>query len=280
MNSICLNGHFLPANQPALLPDNRGFRYGDGLFETMRMVNGKIPLAGLHFKRLFSGLHTLAYVVPPDFTFANVTGQISELTLLNKVQELGKIRLSVFRGNGALGTNTDNFGYLIEAVAADPALLQLNTTGLSVDVFTGARKMVDAYANLKTSSFLIYSMAGLQARKSGHDDCIVMNSHGRLADASIANIFLVRNNLVITPALTEGVVDGVMRRYLIDRISQSTSLELREGVVTRSDLEVFDELFLTNAVTGLRWVGTCGRKKYSSSAARKIYDDYISPLNE
>jgi branched-chain amino acid aminotransferase len=120
-------------------------------------------------------------------------------------------------------------------------------------------------------------MAAQYAKEKKLNDCLVNNIKGHIADATIANIFLVKNNLVITPALSEGCVSGVMRRYVVGEI-RKTGFDVREGVVTRSDLETFDEVFLTNAMNGIRWVKQFRNKKYINTQTLRIYKEIIEPF--
>ncbi len=146
-----------------------------------------------------------------------------------------------------------------------------------IDIFAGIQKTCDIFSSLKSANFLPYAMAAQYARENKLNDCLLNNIKGHIADATIANIFLVKNNLVITPAPGEGCVHGVMRRYLIEKLP-AANFEVREGVVTKNDLESFDEVFLTNAMYGMRWVKQFHDKKYQHRQSLRIYKDFIQPL--
>lgn len=278
---INLDGNLLPAAEPVLMRDNRSFRYGEGLFETMKLVKGKIILAGLHFDRLFEGLDLLGYRVPQEFTRQEIERMVLELAGRNDCLDLGRVRLSIFRGSGGLDERDDDLHYLIEAEVLPVSFNQLNEQGCVIDIFPQSTKGRDAYSNLKSANYLIYAMASRYARTHQLDECLVMNDLGQIADGSISNVFLVKNNLIITPALTEGCIAGVMRRYLLEKLkSVDDKLEIREGVVRRSDLEVFDEIFLTNAIRGIRWVGRYRDMKFRNHLARQLHEEFILPLLE
>jgi len=277
MNHVYVNGKIVNGDKPVLTADNRSYRYGDGLFETMKMINGKIVLEKLHFERLLNGLRQLKIKLPSLFKAKNVSADILELCKKNKCEGLARIRLSVFRGQGGLYDGNEDAGWLIECRAADESVNQINKKGLLIDLYSGMQKTCDAFSNLKSANFLPYTMAAQFAKEQKVDDCLVGNIKGQIADATIANIFLVKNKLVITPALTEGCVAGVMRRYLIDKLSKS-AFEMREGVVTKNDLETFDEVFFTNAMYGMRWVGQFRDKNYANTQTSKIYKELVEPL--
>jgi len=259
------------------MADNRGYRYGDGLFETMKMVNGKIVLEKLHFERLLSGLQLLKIKPPSSFKTKKLSTDILSLCKKNKCEVLARVRLSVFRGHGGLYDGNEETGWLIECRAADPSVNQFNKKGMLIDLFPGMQKTCDAFSNLKSANFLPYTMAAQHAKGHKLDDCLVANIKGQIADATIANVFLVKNKLVITPALSEGCVNGVMRRYLIEKL-RGSGFEMREGVVTKNDLETFDEVFLTNAMYGIRWVRQFRDKKYDNSQTLGIYKKFVAPL--
>jgi branched-chain amino acid aminotransferase len=277
MNSVCINGRIVSADKPVLMADNRGYRYGDGLFETMKLLRGKIILEKYHFERLFSGLALLKFRVPSSFTAKKLLRDISALAKKNKCDELARVRLSVFRGNGGLYDENKSLQYLIECWPADKTVNQINEKGFVTDIFPGAQKSCDAFSNLKSANYLPYVMAAQYAKENKLDDCLVSNVKGYIADATIANIFLVKNKLIITPALSEGCIGGVMRRYLIEKL-RATRFEIREGIVTKNDLETFDEFFLTNALCGIRWVKLFRDKDYSNIQTLKIYRELIEPL--
>ena len=142
--------------------------------------------------------------------------------------------------------------------------------GLVLDVFPDARKSCDVFANLKSASHLIYVMAARFAKENKLNDCLLLNTDGRICDATIANLFWIKDEIIFTPPLSEGCIAGVKRRYLMERL-QTTGLRLREENCEISDLENADELFLTNAIQGIRWVKQFRNKSYTNSITGKIF---------
>jgi len=266
MISICFNGRLLPADAPVLPADNKSYRYGDGLFETMKVVKGRISLAALHFERLFSGLEILGYRVPQLLTPGKLQQEIQLLCKNNKCERLARVRLSVSRGNGGIYDETDELQYLIECWPLSESSNQLNENGYSIDVFPDARKSCDVFSNIKSANYLPYIMAARYATVNRLNDCLVMNVHERIADASIANIFLIKNGKLTTPALSEGCISGVMRRYLLQEF------KAEETILSIEDVRAADEIFLTNAVNGLRWVKEFRNGKYDHQVASEIQD--------
>jgi branched-chain amino acid aminotransferase len=279
MNHICLDGKMLPADQPVFNADNRGFRYGEGLFETMKLTGGNIRLGNYHFDRLFSGFALMRFEIPGLFTPANITQYIIQLCQKNDCGQQARVRLSVFAGNGGLYEGSRSVHFLIEAGPLPELASQLNENGLVIGIFPDALKSCDAFSNLKSANYLPYAMAARFAKENKWNDCLVQNIHNRIADASIANVFMIRDRTVITPPLHEGCVAGVMRRYLLEKLKSYSGLEVMEQPLYKNDLETADELFLSNAISGIRWVKQFEDKIYNNEKTISIYNKYIKPMH-
>jgi branched-chain amino acid aminotransferase len=277
MNSICINGKIISGDQPVLLASNRGYRYGDGLFETIKISDGKILLANYHFERLFTGLSLLQFEIPVLFTREKITEEILRLCEKNECKKLARVRLSVFRGNGGLYDDDKVLQYVVECWPLNASVNKLNENGLVIDIYRYAEKSCDKFSNLKSANFLPYSMAALFAKENKWNDCLVMNSNGSIADSTIANLFIIKNEIVITPGLEDGCVNGVMRRHLLSRLPVA-GYEVLESSVSVSDVLMADEVFLTNAIHSIRWVRQFSNKVYKNEKAVEIYDRFIKTI--
>ncbi len=271
---VSLNGKTGPADQPVLLASNRGYRYGDGLFETMKLEQGRILLEDLHFKRLMKGLQVMQYEIPGLFSSGKLVEEILRLAEKNQVLRKGRIRLSVFRGNGGLNEGDRNLQYLIECWPLPDEAGRLNENGLLIDIYPDARKSCDLFSGLKTANFLPYSMAALYAKAHKLNDCLVLNTAGNLADTTIANLFIIRDNVLITPGENQGAVDGVMRKYLLMELRKA-GYPVEERAVSIADLKGATEVFLTNAIQGIRWVRQFRDTEYQNSQTLEIYNRFI-----
>jgi branched-chain amino acid aminotransferase len=277
MKFICADGKMLAAHEALLRSDNRSFRYGDGLFETMKMLHGKILMKELHFRRLFNSLSTLGYNIPSSFTESLIGDQIYQLAEKNGCSSLCRVRLTLYRGNGNLYPVPATLNYLAECIALNETVSVFNEKGLIIDVFPDAYKTCDRFSAIKSANFLPYVMGTMHAAKNNIDDCLVTNSKGYIADSTIANIFLVHEDTMSTPALTEGCIDGVMRRYLLEKFSQK-GYTCTEKEISVDELEAADELFLTNSINGIRWVKQFRTKQFNNSFTRKIFQEFIEPI--
>ncbi|MES1226046.1 MAG: aminotransferase class IV [Bacteroidota bacterium] len=277
MKFICSNGKIVADTEPALAKDNRAFRYGDGLFETMKMINGRIILKEFHFDRLFSSVEILKYKIPALFTPSQLVNEINELTEKNQCSDLCRIRLTIFRGNGNLKPSPGNLNYIIECISLNPSVNVLNEKGFSIDIYRNSVKSCDMLANIKSASFLPYVMGSIYAEENKLDDAVLLNTKGMIADTTIANIFLVKEKKLFTPALSEGCINGVMRRYLLEKLREKNYV-CTETEIKEDDLLNADEVFLTNAITGIRWVKNYEGKQYKSAITEKIYNEFIQTI--
>ena len=275
MAFINFNGKLLDQDSPIIRANNRGLRYGDGLFETLKMERGKIRHWDLHMTRLFSGLAALKFVCPKLFTPEFLWTELSRTAEKNKVSKRGRIRLTLIRGNGGL-FDPENLqpNYIIEATELPEQYFRFNENGLVIDVFPDARKSCDAYSSLKHNNYLPYVMAALYAKEHQLNDCLLLNQYNRICDSTIANLFWVKDSQVYTNPISEGPVAGTMRQFLLNRLAEEGNPVI-EAITSPDELLSADELFLTNAAYGIRWVGRFRDKIYSNQTSSKIYSQYV-----
>lgn len=259
-----------------LSANNRGLRFGDGLFETMKSLNGQLQFADEHFARLWKGLQILQFNIPKHFTPEILEEEIRELLKKNDHRKIARIRITVFRGDGGLYdaiNHTPN--YLIQTWQLPDEAGNWNSNGLVLGIYTDVKKSCDILSNLKHNNFLPYVMAALHAKKQKWNDAIILNTAGRLCDTTIANIFLIKDEVIYTPALAEGCIAGVMRKNIINRLVVA-NYKVSEVLLTVDDLLAADEAFLTNSIYNIRWVQGIGDKKYVNTQTQKIYASVFS----
>jgi branched-chain amino acid aminotransferase len=274
---LLYNGSFYEAGQPLVTADNRGLRYGDGLFETIKVKNQEICFSNWHCERLFAGMQLLGFEPPAYFTAEHLLSQVNELCKKN-THTNARVRINIFRGNGGLYDPENHFpNCIIQSWPLNSSEYQLNENGLVTGIYHAAKKSIDGFSHLKTNNFLPYLMAAQYARQQQWNDALLLNSNNTVCDASIANIFIVKNGIVYTPALTDGCIAGVMRRYLIQNLSRM-SIELREESISTEDLLHADEVFLSNTMQGIRWVKNCATGKYCNKLSTDIYRNLLKDM--
>ena len=259
---ISQNGELLPLEKSVIALGNRAFRYGDGFFETIRVRNG-IPLwLEYHLSRIKQSALVLGIDLPLSLTSESLFEHLQDLCKLNQLNTGARIRISVFRGGSGFYLPDSDLGeFVIEASPLPHNDYVSNHYGLQAGFFRDHTKHPSPMAAIKTSSALIYVLAALYGKKKGWDDAIILNSEGKIAEATSSNIFMVSKGKIYTPSLDQGCVDGVMRRVLLD-VAKENKMVIRDCVISASDLEKADEVFITNTIKGIQWIKGIDDKRY------------------
>ena len=267
---ILHNDEFFTSTHPVLTASNRSFRYGDGLFETIRMNNGKLQFPEYHVDRLKAGMKALKIegsVLLDEYFLKQKT---AELCKKNKLKDNVKFRLSIYRGGEGLYTPEINkYGYVLEATPLDSNQYEINKKGLIVDVYNELTKPVNVLSNCKTSNSLLYVMAGLYKKQHKLDETIILNQHGFICETISSNIFVVYDKQIYTPALSEGCIAGVMRKVVM-QLAKANNIPIIEAQLNPEVLRQAEEVFITNAVGGIRWVMGYGRKRYFNEISKNM----------
>jgi branched-subunit amino acid aminotransferase/4-amino-4-deoxychorismate lyase len=270
-NYIWINGEFVNNTQPVLSVSNRSFAYGDGFFETIHAYGTEAKHLHLHVNRMLKSMQVLGLEVPAYFNHDFLSKEITRL--LNKNRDFGsvRVRVTVYRNEGGLYTPTNNtFGMTIQSTPLLQNFYPINSKGLVVDIFTHLRKPINMLSPIKSCNAQLYVLAGIFKNEAGVDDCIIINDQNRIAEAISSNIFIVKDKTIYTPSISEGCVAGIMRQVII-------TLAKKEGFKVIDDCEVksemlanADELFLTNAISGIQWIVGLRHKRYFGVVSRKL----------
>jgi len=273
---INFNGFLYKEDEKVFTVNNRAFKYGDALFETIRIINGEPCFLEAHFMRLKKGMQVLK-MHSGNISFNDLKDQIVLLIQKNHIKKGGRIRLTVFRSAEGLYTPEENEGksYVIEATPIKDDIYVLNEKGSKVDIYNELKIRRNVLSQIKTTNSLPHVLTGIYKRENNLDDCIVLNDQDRIVEAISSNIFLYKNNNLYTPSLDEGCMDGIMRKQVL-KIAKKMNINVFEGMVNGSMLLQADELFLTNAIKGLEWVVSYRQKRYFNKATKSI----LEQLNE
>ncbi len=265
-----LNGRLIENTKSGVPHDNRAFRYGYGLFETMLYRSGQIELGIYHWERLFAGMEQLSFEVPKHFTAAMLATEVQRTVKKNSMSALCRVRLQVWPGSGGLYDAT-SFAphFIIECFPLAEELTQLNENGLVVGIATGLSKSTDSLANLKTCNLIIYAVAAKQAKINKWNDALICNTQGHIMESTIANIFWVKDGTIYTPPLSEGCVAGVMRRHLLT-LNDKKGAKIIERPLQREYLLNADEIFLSNAIRKIKWIKQIEDHKMVTDAGQAL----------
>jgi len=275
LNFININGKITTAEKATVAPDNRAFRYGYGLFETMLYKRGVLQLKDLHIKRLLGGLKQLGIVLPVLWTQEWIEEQIMQTVQRNNLDHLARVRLQIHAGEGGLYEKDARPGIVIECFPIEETALQLNENGLVVGLATGLNKSPDSLANLKSCNALIYAMAAQLAMTNKWNDALILNTNNHIIESTIANLFWIKDGVVYTPPIQDGCVAGVMREHIITTLAQHNIVVQQQSLDFNTLLQA-DEAFLTNAIRKIRWVGNIGDKVFGNSHTRYLWQKLFS----
>ncbi len=271
-----LNGHLISIYEPSVTFSNRAFRYGDSLFESIRLCNSKVMFLRDHMTRLKLGMTVLRMNVPAEFNTENLHELIFDLLKHNAHAPNARIRLTVFRNDGGYYTpDTNDISFLIESEEL-PGTYELNQKGYWADIYGDMKKPLNKLANIKSGNALLYVMAGLAKQSMKLDECFILNENGSVCESISSNIFVVKNGTIFTAPLSEGCVAGIMRKQVMSLATDNKILTF-ENPITAYTLMNADEVFLTNSVGGIRWVGQFKQKYYTNKMAQ-FFTDKLNQL--
>ena len=275
MSPIIFNQQILRKEEFQISIANRAFLYGDGLFESVKIINGKPFNLDVHLKRLFSAallLHLEINVSRNDFQ-----DDIEILIRENNIKKGGNLKILVFREEGGKYLPENNqASSLIMSETSDKNSFSLNKKGLELGLFKTQLKPMNKLSNYKTISALQSVMCSLDARQKGKDDCLMFNTENRIIESANSNIFYVKNNIIFTPQLREGCVDGTMRNCILSL--KDLDYKIVENEVKLGDILEAEEVFLTNAIEGVRWVSYIKEQQFTEQKVAKLLTNKINQL--
>ncbi len=272
------NGKIYKNDKLLISPDNRSFRYGDGCFETMKMIDGKIILESYHLERLFTSLQALQFDKPNYFITDDFKEQIVELATKNKHKKMARIRITISRGDGvAYATEDHHPNYLVQTWDLNSSNNKFSKEGLTADIYADARKVSDKYSHIKSNNCLNYALGSLWANEKNLNDVLLLNPYDRIAEGTVGNVFIVQKGVLKTPALSEGCINGVMRRFIL-KSAREDGMNVEETQISIEDISKASEVFLTNAVYGIRWVKSIGKTQYKTQVASMLHEKFLVPL--
>ena len=269
---INLNGITLKRENATLSLKNRGFTYGDSVFDTIRVINGKIIFWEDHYFRLMASMRIMRMEIPLNFSPEFLEDQIKELLISNQLQNsAARIRFTVYRKEGGYYTpQTRDIDYLIEANKLDSPFYLLNPESYEVELFKDHYVNSGLLSTIKTNNKAVNVLGGIYAQENGYQNCLLLNEKKMVVEALNGNIFLVKDRLIKTPPLNEGALNGIIRKQLLSIIKLIDGLELEETAISPFELQKADELFITNVIVGIQPVTKYRKKEYEAKVAGEL----------
>ena len=225
-----------------------------------------------HYKRLSSALKKLKIDEDQHFRIEELNSNILNLIELNNIQQGGVVRLSVYRtGSGTYLPNSNKLSYIIEIKKSSLNLYQTNDKGLKIDVFNDLLKPINFLSPYKVANAQLYVLASIYFKEHELDDVLIKNNNDNIIETTNSNFFISSNGVLYTPPLSEGCVGGIMRMQVIN-LAISNGMLVYENPIHIQHLLSADEIIITNAINGIRWVGQYKDKRYYNGLAEKLTD--------
>ncbi len=272
-HQLCYNGEFYSEDTALFSADNRAFRYGDSLFETLHCNGTQIQFFEEHLDRLQLGMRQIDMEIPTGFS-DTIETKIKKLITKNKSFLGTRIRLSVFRNAGGLyAPSTNEISYLIESSKLESPHYFLNKKGLKIGIFEGYIKETNSLSSFKTGNSFPFILAGLRKNEKKWDDCLLLNERLNLVEGISSNLFIMKDGVLSTPSIESGAVNGIMREQII-QIALDLGITVYDDCMIKPEqLEEADEIFLTNAIVGIRWVVAYEERRYFNRISKILIEE-------
>ena len=264
---INFNGELLLEENVSLSINNRGFKYGDAIFETVKVSNNRVVFWEDHYFRLMSSMRMLRMQIPMKFTLEFLEQEILKTVAVQENAASFRVRLNVYRKDGGLYTPaTNEIDYFIDVKANTYVTKDIYT----VDVFKDFYNYSGLLSTIKTNNRMVNTLASIYAKENNLDNCVLINENKGVVEVTNANIFIVKGNVVKTPALTEGCIKGIVRSKVIDLIAKNEAFTLEETTISPFEIQKADEVFITNAIIGVQAITNYKKKTFTASFSDKI----------
>ena len=273
---INFNGSIL-SKDANVLTQNRAFLYGDGVFETVKIINNRILFLEDHYFRLMSSMRVVRMEIPMNFTMEYFEEQILSVVNANSLSASSRARITVYRNDGGYYLPLHNtVSFLINAVALENVSYSFEKQHYEVDLYKDFYITKQLLSSIKSTNKIINITGSIFADENGLDNCLLLNDSKNVVEALQGNIFMLLGTKLITPPVSEGCLNGVMRKQILNMAKKIENLEIVEEVISPFDLQKADELFITNVIKGIQPI-TQYRKK---SFATKVSTQLLEELNE
>lgn len=261
------NGKLIPVAKLQLNHHNRAFKYGDGIFETIKVQNNKVVFWEEHYFRLMASMRMLRMKIPMKFTLEFLEDEILRIVKTQPQGNIFRVRLNIYRKNGGLYTpETNEVDYIIDVKETNYKAKPM----YKIDLYKDFYNYSGLLSTLKTTNRMLNTLAFIFAQENGLDNCVLLNERKGVVEVANGNIFIVKDAVVKTPALTEGCIKGIIRKKVIEIIKNHPDYTIEETVISPFEIQKADEVFITNAIIGIQQVTSYRKKDFSNEIALKL----------
>lgn len=269
---INFNGEIQTSNT-VLTSSNRAFLYGDALFETLKIVNNKILYLEDHYFRLMASMRIVRMQIPSNFTLEFIESEILQLVSTLQIQDSARVRFSVFRNDGGLYLpKTRTISYVIEATKLESKNYIFSEIAYEVDLYKDFFISKQLVSTLKTTNKMINVTGSIFAEENDLQNCILVNNEKNVVEALNGNLFMVLNNKLITPPISEGCLNGIMRKQILKIAKELDFIDVAEEIISPFDLQKADELFVSNVIVGIQSITKYRKKEFKNAIAKGLLE--------
>ena len=267
---INYNGEILPSDNN-LSSSNRAFLYGDGVFETLKIVNNKILYLEDHYFRLMASMRIVRMKIPNNFTLEFLENQILNLAKVQNCENSARVRFTVFRNDGGFYLpNNNSVSFQIQVFPLENSLYSFSDANYEVDLYKDFFISKQLLSTIKTTNKMINITGSIFAEENDLQNCILLNNDKNVVEALNGNLFMLMGTKLITPPISEGCLNGIMRKQVLQIAKKIEAIEVIEDVISPFDLQKADELFITNVISGIQPITKYRKKEYKSNLSQEI----------
>lgn len=253
------------------MQNNRAFLYGDAVFETVKILDNKILFLEDHYFRLMSSMRILRMEIPMNFTMEFFESELLSKVKSENIETSARARITVYRKDGGYYLpENNNIDYEISVSKIEKPLYAIQKANYEVDLYKDFYISKQLISTLKTTNKLINITGSIYANENGLDNCILINEDKNVIEALNGNIFMLKDGILSTPPISEGCLNGIMRKQILALAKNLENIEVIEAVISPFDLQKADELFVTNVITGIQPITRYRKKEFESNIANQL----------
>lgn len=253
------------------IENNRGFLFGDSVFETIKVMDNKVLFLEDHYFRLMASMRICRMEIPMNFTMEYFESQI--VTLISSLEKNNsyRVRFSVYReSEGFYLPKSRNVQFIVTASPLSSDLYSIGKENYEVELYKDFYIQKQLLSALKTNNKMLQITGSIFASENGYDNCLVLNDEKNVVEALQSNLFMKTGNVVVTPPVSDGCLNGIMRKQVLEILKKIEGIEVNEISISPFDLQKADELFLTNVISGIQPITKYRKKEYSTEFASEV----------
>jgi branched-chain amino acid aminotransferase len=262
------------------IENNRGFLFGDAIFETIKVNGIKILFLEEHYLRLMASMRICRMEIPMNFTMEFMEEEILKLIALQANKVSHRIRFSVFRNaEGFYYPTTNDVQFIITCSELASDNYTFSASKYEVELFKDFYVSKHLLATLKTNNKMINVVASIFAKENGFENSLLINEDKNVVEATNGTIFMKTGNQIVTPPISDGCLNGIMRKQVIAIVSKMDGIEMIEKSISPFDLQKADELFISNVITGIQPITKYRKKEFTTKFSKEITNKINASIN-